>query len=75
MSSLDNLESTLLSSRKISDFLKNFSQTQWVRIIKAVVMLGIQDLEMEHCKGGIVGLFPKQIEDIVVMNEEIQIKK
>ena len=38
-------------------------------------MLGIQDLEMEHCKGGIVGLFPKQLEDIVVRNEEIQIQK
>lgn len=41
MSELENLESSLLASRKISDYLKNFSQTQWIRIIKASIILGI----------------------------------
>lgn len=70
MSQLQNLESTLLASRKITDFLKMFSETQWERILKATMILGIQDLEQNHCPNGINNLFPKQIEDIVVQNEE-----
>jgi len=38
---LENLESSLLASRKVNEFLKVFSQTQWVRILKAVTILGI----------------------------------
>jgi len=76
MSQLENLESTLLSSRKISDFLKHFSETQWSRILKATMILGIQDLERNHTEscGGINRLFPKDIEDIVVKNEEALIQ-
>jgi hypothetical protein len=70
---MENLEPTLLASRKISDFLRNYSETQWTRIIKAVMILGVQDLENNHFKGNygnITHLFPKDIEDIVVKNEE-----
>jgi hypothetical protein len=75
---MENLEPTLLASRKISEFLRNYSETQWTRMVKAVLILGIQDLENNHFKGNfgnIVSLFPKEIEDIVVKNEEIQIQK
>ena len=41
MSQLDNLEPTLLASKKITDFLKLFSETQWARICKATIILGI----------------------------------
>ena len=76
MSELENLESSLLASRKISDYLKNFSQTQWVRIIKASIILGIQDLERNHSIGGNINhLFSKDIEDIVVRNEQETIFK
>lgn len=70
MSQLENLETTVLASRKITDFLGNFSETQWTRIIKAAVILGIQDLEKNHCPVGSNMIFPKQIEDIIVQNEE-----
>lgn len=70
MSQLENLESTLLASRKITDFLKMFSDTQWPRMLKATMILGIQHLQLHHCPDGINKLFPKQIEDIVVLNEE-----
>ena len=46
--------------------------------MKAVLILGIQSLENDHFKGNygnITGLFAKDIEDIVVKNEEIQIQK
>ena len=76
MSQLENLEPTLLASRKISDFLKNFSETQWSRILKATVILGIQDLERNHAEsyGGLQRIFPKDIEDIVVKNEEMLVQ-
>jgi hypothetical protein len=53
MSQLDNLESTLMASRKITDFLKLFSETQWPRILKATMILGIQELEKNHCEFGV----------------------
>lgn len=34
------------------------------------MILGIQDLQINYCQNGINALFPKQIEDIVVKNEE-----
>lgn len=76
MSQLENLESTLLASRKISDFLKNYSETQWSRILKATMILGIQDLERDHAGsyGGINRVFPKDIEDIVVKNEQMLVQ-
>ncbi len=78
MTTLDNLESTLLASRKISDFLKNFSPTQWTRILKAAVILGVQELE-RHRGTGVCGalntLYAKDIEDIVIKNEEALMRK
>lgn len=73
MTTLDNLESTLLASRKISDFLKNFSPTQWTRILKAAAILGVQELERRRgvgACGALNTLYAKDIEDIVVKNEE-----
>ena len=78
MTTLENLETTLLASRKISDFLKNFSPTQWTRILKAAMILGIQELE-RHQGGGSCGalntLYAKDVEDIVVKNEEALMRK
>ena len=73
---MENLEPTLLASRKISEFLRNYSETQYTRLVKAVLILGIQSLEDNHFKGNyanITRLCVKDIEDIVVKNEEIQI--
>ena len=75
MTTLDNLESTLLASRKISDFLKNFSPTQWTRILKAAVILGVQELERHQGCGALNTLYAKDIEDIVVKNEEAMMRK
>lgn len=45
MSQLDSLENQLVGSRKVREFLQNFSETQWTRIVKASVIMGIQELE------------------------------
>ena len=45
MSSLEDLEAQLVSSRKVRQFLKNFSETQWSRVVKASVIMCIQELE------------------------------
>jgi hypothetical protein len=45
MSTLEDLEAQLVSSRKVREFLKNFSETQWARVVKASVIMGIQELE------------------------------
>ena len=37
----DDLEGQIMGSRKVRDFLKNFSETQWARIIKASIIMGI----------------------------------
>ena len=42
---MTNLEQQLLGSRKIREFLKHFSETQWTRVLKASVIMGIQELE------------------------------
>ena len=42
---MQNLEQQLISSRKVREFLKHFSETQWNRVVKASVILGIQELE------------------------------
>ena len=34
------------------------------------MILGIQELEKNHCPNGMNTIFPKDIEDIVVKNEE-----
>lgn len=78
MTTLENLESTLLASRKISDFLKNFSSTQWARILKATAILGVQELERLRGAGdcsALNTLYAKDIEDIVIKNEEALMRK
>ena len=60
--SLDDLENQLVSSRRVRDFLKHFSETQWARVIKAATILGIQELEK---KTAINNLSVQDIEDTV----------
>ena len=61
--SLEDLEAHLLSSKRVRDFLKQFSATQWPRVLKATLLLGIQGLEdrYSHCTGVSI----KDIEDVV----------
>ena len=49
--SLEDLENQLVSSRKVREFLKHFSDTQWARVVKATTIMGIQELE----KRGAIG--------------------
>jgi hypothetical protein len=67
--SLEDLEAHLLSSKKVRDFLKQYSATQWPRVLKATLLLGIQSLEDR------TGLSIKDIEDVVgkIMSEVIYI--
>ena len=60
--SLENLEQQLFSSRKVREFLKHFSATQWTRVIKASVIMGIQELERGQ---QIQNLSCQDLEDIV----------
>ena len=62
MSTLESLEQQLVSSRKVREFLKNFSETQWSRVVKASVIMGIQELERSQ-KVGL--LSAKDLEDLV----------
>jgi len=52
-----------VSSRKVREFLKHFSETQWSRVVKASVIMGIQELEK---KQSVNQISCKDIEDIVV---------
>ena len=63
--SVEDLEAHLLSSRKVCDFLKNFSATQWPRVVKATMMLGIQKLEKRDTTSH---MSIKDIEDLVGKN-------
>ena len=60
--SLEDLENQLVSSRKVREFLKNFSETQWSRVVKASVIMGIQELEKNQ---SVPNLSCQDIEDIV----------
>jgi len=60
--SLENLEQQLISSRKVREFLKHFSTTQWSRVVKASVIMGIQELERSS---KIQNLSCQDLEDIV----------
>ena len=42
---MEDLESHLLSCKRVREFLKGFSATQWPRVVKATLLLGIQALE------------------------------
>ena len=59
---MEDLEAKLLSSRRVREFLKHFSETQWTRVVKASVIMGIQELERSH---PVEKLSAKDIEDIV----------
>lgn len=86
MSQLQQLENTLLSSRKVADFLRNFSSTTWPRLLKACVILGMQEVERRvtgHThdtvfekagKSSINLLYAKDVEDLVVRLEEELLK-
>lgn len=64
--SVDDLESHLLASKRIREFLKNFSATQWPRVVKATMMLGVQAIERrESDKQGVTRISAKDIEDFV----------
>jgi hypothetical protein len=38
--------------------------------LKATIILGIQTIEKDHCPTGTNMIFPKEIEDIIIKNEE-----
>lgn len=61
--SMEDLESHLLSSRRVREFLKSFSATQWPRVVKATLMLGIQELERRDSTTN--RMSAKDIEDFV----------
>lgn len=44
------------------EFLKNFSETQWSRVVKASVIMGIQELERSQ---KVTKLSANDLEDIV----------
>ena len=59
---MEDLESHLLASRRVRDFLKCFSSTQWPRVVKATLMLGIQVLERQSARPA---MSAKDIEELV----------
>jgi len=42
---METIETQLISSRKIREFLSRYSESQWHRVIKASVLMGIQEVE------------------------------
>ena len=62
MSTLEDLETQLVSSRKVREFLKHFSESQWSRVVKASVIMGIQELERSQ---QVTRLSAMDLEDIV----------
>jgi hypothetical protein len=63
MSTLEDLETQLVSSRKVREFLKLFSETQWSRVVKASVIMGIQELEKSQTL--LTKLSAADLEDLV----------
>lgn len=63
MSTLEDLETQLVSSRKVREFLKLFSETQWSRVVKASVIMGIQELEKSQTV--LTKLSAADLEDLV----------
>ena len=63
MSTLEDLEKQLVSSRKVREFLKLFSETQWSRVVKASVIMGIQELEKSQTL--LTKLSAADLEDLV----------
>jgi hypothetical protein len=60
---MNTLDTHLLGSRKIREFLSRFSESQWHRVIKASVVMGIQELERTN-KTSLISV--AALEDIVV---------
>jgi hypothetical protein len=63
MSTLEDLETQLVSSRRVREFLKLFSETQWSRVVKASVIMGIQELEKSQTL--LTKLSAADLEDLV----------
>ncbi len=61
---LSDLDQQLIASRKIREFLKNFSETQWSRVVKASIMMGIQEIEQKS-SNFVAKMSVKDIEDLV----------
>ena len=73
--SIEDLEAHLLASRRVRDFLKIFSATQWPRVVKATMILGIQALEKERKQSenqAITQISVKDIEDLVGKDKSFQ---
>jgi len=49
----------------VRDFLKCFSATQWPRVVKATLLLGIQTLEQREGPANTTQLSIKDIEELV----------
>ena len=62
---MEDLESHLLSCKRVRDFLKCFSATQWPRVVKATLLLGIQTLEQREGPANTTQLSIKDIEELV----------
>ncbi len=61
---MNDIETQLIASRKIREFLKNFSETQWSRVVKASIMMGIQEIE-HKTHNGMTKISVKDLEDLV----------
>ena len=59
---MNDIENQIFGSRRIREFLKNFSEVQWSRLVKASVVMGIQELEKSQ---EITRLSLRDIEDLV----------
>jgi hypothetical protein len=59
---VEDLESHLLSCKRVRDYLKGFSATQWPRVVRATLLLGIQALEQ---RDGTTNISIKNLEELV----------
>ena len=62
---MEDLESHLLSCKRVREFLKCFSATQWPRVVKATLLLGIQTLEQREGPANTTQLSIKDIEELI----------
>ena len=62
---LEDLEQHLLSSKRVREYLKQFSATQWPRVLKATLLFGIQAIEERIGSGSTLTVGVKDIEDAV----------
>ena len=62
---LEDLEQHLLSSKRVREYLKQFSATQWPRVLKATLLFGIQAIEERIGSSSTLTVGVKDIEDAV----------